>query len=78
VAGASPDRFSRSAERDDAGRSAACWPPPCRMLEEKAPTENTPVEKASSRPAAGRCDLGARASECGRAAAEEEEVLMKK
>jgi hypothetical protein len=47
------------------------------MLEEKAPTEKTPVLKASSRPAAGRCERGGRASECGRAAAAEEEVLMK-
>jgi hypothetical protein len=47
------------------------------MLEEKAPTEKTPVEKASPGAAAGRSDLGGRASERGRAAAEEEEVLMK-
>jgi hypothetical protein len=70
-------RFSRSADRDDAGRSAAGWLPPERMLEEKAPTEKTPVVKASSRRAAGRSDLGGRAVVCGRAAAEEEEVLMK-
>jgi hypothetical protein len=47
------------------------------MLEEKAPTEKTPVVRASSRPAAGRCERGGRGSERGRAAAEEEEVLMK-
>jgi len=43
-------RFSRSAERDDAGRSVrAAAVSAERMLEEKAPTEKTPVVKASSR-----------------------------
>jgi hypothetical protein len=75
VLGASVVRFNRSAERVDVGRAACC--PPARMLEEKAPTEKTPVRKVSSRSAAGRCDRGGRPSVRGRAAAEEEEVLMK-
>jgi hypothetical protein len=55
-------RFSRSAERDEAGRAVrGAAESADRMLEEKAPTEKTPVVKASSRA-------------CGRA--EEFEVLM--
>jgi hypothetical protein len=49
--GVSPVRFSRSAERAEIGRpppSAGRWSA-ARMLEEKAPTEKTPVLKASSR-----------------------------
>ena len=52
VLGVSPVRFSRSADRDDAGRSvrgALGCRSAARMLEEKAPTEKTPVVKASSR-----------------------------
>ena len=43
-------RFSRSAERDEAGRAVrGAAESADRMLEEKAPTEKTPVVKASSR-----------------------------
>lgn len=48
--GVSVVRFNRSAERDDAGRSARGAAESAeRMLDEKAPTEKTPVVKASSR-----------------------------
>jgi hypothetical protein len=49
VLAASVVRFSRSAERDEAGRSPFGALPLARRLLEKAPTEKTPVEKASSR-----------------------------
>ena len=77
--GASPVRLSRSAERDDGGRVAVGAPDfgasADRMLEEKAPTEKTPVLNASSRlevlpeSAAGRSELEVyvRPAERGRA-----------
>ena len=74
---------SRSAAREDVGRSPGGTDDPPRMPEEKAPTEKAPVVKASLRWAAGRPAAGlsavdvrrGRGTVCGRA--EEAEVLMK-